>query len=173
MSFKLCSLFLYRHSVVFVEDQQFLSSRNLWSHCKTLGSLYFIFYFQTIVCIVVLGSNIYWSKWFSVYINGKISFLELKYLGLLLTKSSWMSYWILNLSFIYKKEDNDSTILICFSSGSFSEEKLFSSINSTVNSNLSKTFGYQFNSLIINSFIGKVRLIRVKASFSSTFALSL
>ena len=38
---------------------------------------------------------------------------------------------------------------------------------------LSKTFGYQFNSLIINSFIGKVRLIRVKASFSSTFALSL
>lgn len=63
-----------------------------------------------------------------------MSFLELNYLGLPLTKSSWMSYWILNLSFNYKKKDNDSTILTFFSPVSFSEEKLFLSINSTINS---------------------------------------
>ena len=45
-----------------------------------------------------------------------------------------MSYWILNLSFNYKKKDNDSTILTFFPPVSFSEEKLFLSINSTINS---------------------------------------
>lgn len=37
---------------------------------------------------------------------------------------------------------------------------------------ISKTFGHLFNSLVVISFIGKVRLVRVKASISSAFTLS-
>ena len=54
-----------------------------------------------------------------------MSFLELNYLGLPLTKSSWMSYWILNLSFNYKKKDNDSTILTFFPPSEFQWRKTF------------------------------------------------
>lgn len=57
--------------------------------------------------------------------------------------------------------------------GSFSEENLFLSLLIVLLIPLvSKTFGYQFNSPIVISFIGKARLVRVKASISSTSTLS-